>query len=162
MTSDDSKTTYDAAIRSVAMIGRTDRVRIELTGPDRVKVLNNLTTNDIKRLAPGRGCEAFLTSGQGRTLALLQVHAEEDRLLLRADPGTAGAILGHLGKYGLFEDATPSVDVSASSGECPSVRSARGRSRAGGRPADPRGRPGHRECRGPPGDPRGPRPACPG
>ncbi|HEY2159542.1 MAG TPA: glycine cleavage T C-terminal barrel domain-containing protein [Isosphaeraceae bacterium] len=116
MTTDRSNRGYAAAARSVAIAGRSDRVRIELTGPDRAKVLHNLTTNDIKRLTPGRGCEAFLTSGQGRTLALLLVHAEDDRLLIRSDPETAGAILGHLGKYGMFEDAT-TRDVSAETSE---------------------------------------------
>jgi tRNA-modifying protein YgfZ len=107
---------YIAANQSVAFTGRSDRVRIELTGPDRAKVLHNLTTNDIKRLGPGRGCEAFLTSGQGRTLALLLVHAEDDRILLRSDPGTAEAILSHLTKYGMFEDMTP-TDVSSKTSE---------------------------------------------
>jgi folate-binding protein YgfZ len=116
MTTGYSDRGYVAATRSVALANRSDRVRIELTGPDRAKVLHNLTTNDIKRLAPGRGCEAFLTSGQGRTLAFLLVQAEEDRLLLRSDPGTAEAILGHLGKYGMFEDATP-ADVSSETSE---------------------------------------------
>ncbi len=116
MTVDASADHYAAARRSVGLTGRTDRVRIELTGPDRAKVLHNLTTNDIKRLAPGQGCEAFLTSGQGRTLAFLNVHAEQDRLLVRSDPGTAEAILGHLGKYGMFEDATQR-DISAETSE---------------------------------------------
>ncbi len=116
MTADRLADRHDAAVRKAALVGRSDRVRIELTGPDRAKVLHNLTTNDIKRLTPGRGCEAFLTSGQGRTLAFLLVHAEDDRLLLRSDPGTAEAILGHLSKYGLFEDVTP-VDISSGTGE---------------------------------------------
>ncbi len=97
---------YDAANRSVAVLDGSARTRIEAAGPDRAKVLHNLTTNDVKRLAAGRGVEAFLTSGQGRTLALLTIHAEADRLLVRADPGSAAAILGHVGKYGLFDDAT--------------------------------------------------------
>jgi folate-binding protein YgfZ len=103
---------YDAAAHSVALIDRSDRVRIEVTGPERAKMLHNLTTNDIKRLKPGVGTEAFLTSGQGRTLAFLIVHCEEDRLLVRSDPGTAEAILAHIAKFGLFEDAT-TRDVSA-------------------------------------------------
>ncbi len=116
MTTDSLDRSYAAARNSVALAGRSDRVRLELAGPDRIKVLQNLTTNDIKRLVPGRGCEAFLTNGQGKTLGFLLVHAEDDRLLLRADPGTAEAILGHLAKYGVFEDATPS-DISAETGE---------------------------------------------
>ena len=97
---------YDAATRSAALADRSGRTRIVVTGPDRAKVLHNLTTNDVKRLEPGRGREAFVTSGQGKTLALVTVHAGPGRLLVRSDPGTAAAILAHAGKYGVFDDAT--------------------------------------------------------
>lgn len=102
---------YSASNRSVALADRGDRVRIAISGPDRAKLLHNLTTNEIKRLPAGCGVEAFLTNGQGRTLGFLLIHAEPGRLLVRADPGSAEAILAHLGKYGLFEDAAP-VDIS--------------------------------------------------
>lgn len=101
-----SAAAHDAATRSAALTDRRDRVRIAVTGPDRAKVLHNLTTNDVKRLEPGRGREAFITTGQGKTLALVTVHAEPGRLLVRSDPGTAAAILAHAGKYGVFDDAT--------------------------------------------------------
>jgi tRNA-modifying protein YgfZ len=116
MASTDRRAGYDAASRSVGLIDRSARVRIELSGPERAKMLHNLTTNDIKRLKPGAGTEAFLTSSQGRTLAFLAVHCEEDRLLVRSDPGTAEAILAHIAKFGLFEDAT-TRDVSAETAE---------------------------------------------
>ena len=116
MTTPDAEAGYVAATRSVGFADRGDRVRIEVSGPDRAKLLHNLSTNEIKRLAPGRGAETFLTNGQGRTLALLLVHAELDRLLVRSDPGTADAILAHLAKYGLFEDATI-LDVSSETAE---------------------------------------------
>jgi folate-binding protein YgfZ len=107
---------YAAAVGSAGWIDRSDRVRIEVTGPDRAKLFHNLTTNDIKRLKTGSGAEAFVTSGQGRTLAFVAIHAEEDRLLVRSDPGTAEAILAHLAKYGPFEDAAPR-DVSSETAE---------------------------------------------
>ena len=107
---------YTDAVGSMAVFDRSDRVRIEVTGPDRAKVLHNLTTNDIKRLEPGRGREAFVTSGQGKTLAYVTIHADGDRLLISADPGSADAILSHAGKYGLFDDAT-FVDISSTTGE---------------------------------------------
>jgi folate-binding protein YgfZ len=112
MTTTENRSGYDAATHSVALIDRSDRVRIEVSGPERAKMLHNLTTNDIKRLKPGAGTEAFLTSSQGRTLAFLAVHGEEDSLLVRSDPGTAEAILSHIAKFGLFEDAT-TRDISA-------------------------------------------------
>jgi folate-binding protein YgfZ len=99
---------YIAANRTVALADRSDRVRLVLTGPDRAKTLHNLTTNDVKRLADGRGIEAFLTNGQGRTLAFLLIHNLGDGLLVRSDAGTLEAISGHIGKYGVFDETTVS------------------------------------------------------
>jgi tRNA-modifying protein YgfZ len=83
---------------------RSDRVRLDVTGPDRAKFLHNLTTNEVKRLAAGRGCEAFVTSPQGKTLGFVQLLAREDRILLRTDPGGLEHVLPHFQKYGLFDD----------------------------------------------------------
>lgn len=83
---------------------RTDRARLTLSGPDRAKFLHNYCTHDIKKLAPGRGLEAFVTSPQGRTLGFFTVHARPDSLFLRADPGGLDAVLPHFAKYGVFDD----------------------------------------------------------
>ncbi|MBX6315931.1 MAG: folate-binding protein, partial [Isosphaeraceae bacterium] len=94
-------------VRALSLAGwadRSERVRLEVNGPDRVRFLHNLTTNDIKRLAVGRGCEAFVTSPQGKTLGYVTVLALEDRLLLRTDPGGLEHILPHFQKYGLFDE----------------------------------------------------------
>jgi folate-binding protein YgfZ len=85
-------------------IDRSDRARVEVTGPDRAKFLHNLTTNEVKRLAVGRGCEAFVTSPQGKTIGYVLLHAAEDRILVRSDPGGMGLVLPHLRKYGIFDD----------------------------------------------------------
>ena len=95
---------YRAARERAAWIDRSDRARLRVSGPDRAKFLHNLTTNDIKRLAVGRGCEAFVTSPQGKTLAFVVAHALLDAVLLRADPGGLGLALPHLQKYGIFDD----------------------------------------------------------
>ena len=84
-------------------IDRSDRVRIEVAGPDRAKFLHNLVTNDIKRLTPGQGCEAFVTTPQGKTLAYVALTAGETSILLRSDVGQAEAFLPHLQKYGIFD-----------------------------------------------------------
>jgi folate-binding protein YgfZ len=86
------------------LIDRTDRVRIEVSGPDRAKFLHNLTTNEVKRLASGRGCEAFVTSPQGKTIGYVILLAAEDRILARSDPGGMELVMPHLRKYGVFDD----------------------------------------------------------
>jgi folate-binding protein YgfZ len=88
----------------VGLVDRSDRVRIEITGPDRGKFVHNLTTNEVKRLATGRGCEAFVTSPQGKTIGYLIIHVLDDRILARTDAGGAELLMPHLRKYGVFDD----------------------------------------------------------
>jgi tRNA-modifying protein YgfZ len=88
----------------VSLIDRSDRARIEVSGPDRAKFLHNLTTNEVKRLAPGRGCEAFVTSPQGKTIGYVVMLAAEDRIIVRSDPGGMELALPHFRKYGIFDD----------------------------------------------------------
>ncbi len=95
---------YHAAAGSVVLMDRSPWSRFLVTGPDRVKFLHNLVTNDIKRLAVGRGCEAFVTSPQGKTLGYVSVLVDEDRILLRTTRDGLESILPHLEKYGVFDD----------------------------------------------------------
>jgi folate-binding protein YgfZ len=99
------KPAYDALHASVALFVRSsDRVRLEITGPDRAKFLHNLTTSDVKRLAPDRGQEAFITSLQGKTLGFVTLLAADDRIVLRSDAGALGVLGPHLARYGVFDD----------------------------------------------------------
>jgi folate-binding protein YgfZ len=95
---------FEAITTRVGLAERRSRVRLDITGPDRGKFLHNLTTNEIKRLAVGRGCEAFVTSPQGKTIGYLIVLACDDRLIARADPGGDHLFLPHFRKYGVFDD----------------------------------------------------------
>ncbi len=128
----------EAIMTHVGLVDRSDRVRLEIIGPDRAKFLHNLTTNEIKRLAVGRGCEAFVTSPQGKTIGYLIVHVAEDKLIARADPGGDVLALPHFQKYGVFDDVSiedrSSVDVRAASVWSPGRRTAgtRRRRAAGG------------------------------
>ena len=79
----------EAVATNVGIADRSDRVRIEIRGPDRAKFLHNLTTNEIKRLGAGRGCEAFVTNPQGKTIGYLIVLVADDKIIARADPGGA-------------------------------------------------------------------------
>lgn len=88
----------------VILFDRTDRARLEVSGPDRARFLHNLTTNEVKRLAPGRGCEAFVTSPQGKTIGYVIMLAADDRIIVRADPGGLELALPHFRKYGVFDD----------------------------------------------------------
>jgi folate-binding Fe-S cluster repair protein YgfZ len=89
---------YRAVTNGVGFLDRSDRVRLDVAGPDRDKFLHNLTTNDVKRLAAGRGCEAFVTSPQGKTLGYVSLLAGDDLILVRTNPGGLELALPHLQK----------------------------------------------------------------
>jgi folate-binding protein YgfZ len=100
------KETVDQVTAHAGLFDRSDRKRLAITGPDRAKFLHNLLTNEVKRLPVGKGCEAFVTSPQGKTLAFVTVLAGEDVILVRTDPGGADLLLPHLQKYGVFDDVS--------------------------------------------------------
>ena len=88
------------------IVDRSDRVRLRIAGPDHSKFLHNLTTNEIKRLPPGRGCETFVTSLQGKTIGYLIVLMGDDQIIARADAHGAELVLPHFRKYGVFDDVS--------------------------------------------------------
>jgi folate-binding protein YgfZ len=95
---------YRAATQSAALFDLSDRVSIELRGKDRQPFLHNFCTNDIKRLQPGEGCEAFLTNIKGRVVGHILVFAAKDALWLDSVPGSATFLASHLDKYVITED----------------------------------------------------------
>ena len=72
------------------------RTQIEVTGRDRVKFLHNFCTNDIKKLQPDQGCEAFVTNVNGKVLGHIFVFAETESLWLESVAGSAAILLPHL------------------------------------------------------------------
>src|SRR5436305_5792783 len=103
---DPSPSVHTSLATGIALFDRSDRVRMAVEGPDRVKFLHNLTTNDVKRLAAGHGHEAFVTSLQGKTLGYVTLLACDDRIVLRTDPNGLTSALPNLQKYGVFDDVT--------------------------------------------------------
>ena len=82
----------------------SDRTQIELTGADRAKFLQGYCTNDIKRLTPGQGCEAFLPNIKGKVIGHVFVFATEMSLWLDTVAGQETAIISHLDRYLIRED----------------------------------------------------------
>jgi aminomethyltransferase len=67
---------YRIAHESVALFDTNWHAAITLSGPDRVRYLNAIVTNDIKALSEGSGTLALLLNPQGHILAELEVYAE--------------------------------------------------------------------------------------
>jgi folate-binding protein YgfZ len=107
---------HAALTTGVGFADLSDRTRLEVRGTDRVSFLHAFCTNDIKRLAVGEGCEAFITSPQGKTLGHVLVFCEPDRLLLNTSPSQAPALTSHFNKYVISEDVE-FVDRTLQTGE---------------------------------------------
>jgi folate-binding protein YgfZ len=90
---------YQALQDGAGLVDFGDRTLIEIAGDDRAKFLHNLCTNEIRKLAPGAGCEAFLTNVQGKIVAHVLVFSGPDSLVLETVPGQAEKILAHLDRY---------------------------------------------------------------
>jgi folate-binding protein YgfZ len=96
--------TRQAANTSVVFFDLSDRTQIEISGGDRVRFLHSFTSNDIKRLKPGQGCETFLTNIKGKVVAHFFVFCHENSLWLDGTPGQQDAIVSHLRKFVLIDD----------------------------------------------------------
>ncbi len=82
------------------------RTHIELIGTDRAKFLHNFCTNDILKLSPGQGCEAFVCNVKGRVIGHVTVFVGESSLWLESVAGTAAPLMAHLDRYLIREDVT--------------------------------------------------------
>lgn len=80
-----------------------ERTQIEITGKDRASWLHNLCTNEIKKLAPGSGCEAFITTVQGKTLGHGLIFVGPEAIVLDTVAGQAETLIKHLDRYLICE-----------------------------------------------------------
>src|SRR2546423_1908745 len=95
---------YEALTSGVGVAELPGRTIIAVTGADRTQFLQSFTTNDVKKLVPGTGCEAFVTSTQGKTLGHVLILCEVDRYVLDGTPGQASTLISHFERYVISED----------------------------------------------------------
>jgi aminomethyltransferase len=94
-----------AALRTGAgLIDYSTQALIEVRGKDRASFLHTLLSNDIKRLAPGHGCQAALLTASAKLLASLLVVADADALWLLCDANRAPTVCQTLERYRFTEE----------------------------------------------------------
>jgi folate-binding protein YgfZ len=103
---------YTALRSKAAWIDLTSRGKLSVRGPDRVRIVHALTTNDIKALGPGWGCYAFFLNAQGKILGDANIFSHADEILLDTEPEARTALFDHVDQYIIADDATV-VDVTA-------------------------------------------------
>jgi tRNA-modifying protein YgfZ len=99
---------YRRARDDVVLFDVSHRGKIEVSDKDAASFLHNLSTNDVKSLAAGAGCEAFLTTGQAKIVAHVWIYrtsesATSNIFWLDMFPGLAGKVAQHLDRYLISE-----------------------------------------------------------
>lgn len=100
----DAPSEYCAATSGAAVFDVSDRGQIEIAGKDCRPFLHNFCTNDIKRLQPGQGCEAFVANVKGRILAHVFVFATDASLWLEIGSADEASLVAHFERYVINQD----------------------------------------------------------
>jgi len=94
-----------AALRqSAGVLDLSFRSRLCLVGADRARFLHGQVTNDVKKLRPGEGCYAAITTAKGKMEGDLNIFCLAEELLLDFEPGLAQKISQRLEKYIVSDD----------------------------------------------------------
>ncbi len=95
---------YRALREGAAIVDRSDRARLLLTGNDRRSYLQGLLTNDVAALTPGTGCYAAYLTPQGRMIADMRVFELGDAVLLDLEGSAGAAVRDRLSQFIFSED----------------------------------------------------------
>ena len=102
---------YWFAQKSVALIDKNYRCYLSLSGPDRVRYLNAIFTNNIKDLAPSHGNISLLLNPQGRILAEIETYSAQESLFCVSYAMIRERLIETLDKYIIMDDVTLSDDT---------------------------------------------------
>src|SRR6266849_7767537 len=102
----DAAAEYRSARETVALIDKNYRAYLSFTGPDRVRYLNAILTNNIKDLRAGHGIVSLLLNPQGHILAEIETYAFADRLLCVSYAMIRERLIEWLDKYIIMDDVT--------------------------------------------------------
>jgi folate-binding protein YgfZ len=97
---------YRAASDNVALIDKNYRAYLSFTGPDRVRYLNAILTNNIKDLSAGQGNVSLLLNPQGHILAEIETYAFADNLFCVSCAMIRERLIEWLDKYIIMDDVT--------------------------------------------------------
>ncbi len=102
----DAAAEFRNARETVALIDKNYRAYLSFTGPDRVRYLNAILTNNIKDLAVGHGIVSLLLNPQGHILAEIETYAFADRLFCVSFAVIRERLIEWLDKYIIMDDVT--------------------------------------------------------
>jgi folate-binding protein YgfZ len=102
----DAAREFRQAHESVALVDKNYRAYLSFTGPDRLRYLNAVLTNDIKGLSAGQGNLSLLLNPQGHILAEIETYAFADRLFCVSYAMIRERLVEVLDKFIIMDDVT--------------------------------------------------------
>ncbi len=100
------RTEQEFARKSVALVDKNCRAYLSFSGPDRVRYLNAILTNNIKDLSPGQGNVSLLLNPQGHILAEIETYALPESLFCVSYAMIRERLAEWLDKYIIMDDVT--------------------------------------------------------
>lgn len=94
---------YQKATRAAGQFVIGARTEIRITGRDRVRVINNFCTADIRRLEPGQGAEAFILNVKGMILGHVAVYLGTDEIGISTVAHQAESLIAHFQSFVVSE-----------------------------------------------------------
>jgi len=103
---DDWLAEYRAARESMALIDKNYRAYLRFNGPDRVRFLNAVLTNNVKDLREGTGVVSLFLNPQGRIQAEIETYATAESLFCVSFAMIRETLVAALDKYIIMDDVT--------------------------------------------------------
>ena len=86
------------------VINRSEWGRLRVTGADRVRFLQGLTTVNVEKLADGEHGWGAILSPKGRVLSVIDIAREGDALVIASEASIAEATRALLERYAVMDD----------------------------------------------------------
>jgi len=102
----DWRAEYEFASKTVALIDKNYRAYLAFGGPDRIRYLNAILTNNIKDLQIGEGVVSLLLNPQGRIQAEIETYAEAEKLFSVSFAIIREKLIEALEHYIIMDDVT--------------------------------------------------------
>jgi tRNA-modifying protein YgfZ len=96
----------------VLLVDRTHWGKILVKDSDRLPFLHNQSSNDLKILKPGQGCDTVFLTSTARTIDLTTAYVLEDAVLLLTSPNRCQQLFTNLDKYIFFADRVQLTNAS--------------------------------------------------
>ena len=100
----DARAEYDHAKAGAALFDLSHRGKVEVSGGDAASFLHNLSTNDVKTMPVGAGCEAFFATATAKAVDFVLIYhvllsGGRDAFWLDVGSGRAEKLIQHLDRY---------------------------------------------------------------